>query len=51
MNKIIMSVILLSLSMALIVGAIIPVCTQIKNTGGTAFQSVKNMNTNIKVDP
>lgn len=48
MNKVIMSIILLGLCIALIIAVIVPVCTQIKATGQTSYEAVKNMNTNIK---
>lgn len=50
MNKIITSIILLALCIALIIGVVIPVCRQIKSTGETSYEAVKNMNTNIKAD-
>lgn len=48
MNKVIVSIIMLGISLALIIGAVIPVTVQIKETGQTVFDSVKNMNTSIK---
>lgn len=48
MNKVIISIILLGLSLALIIGAVIPVSNEIKNTGQTTFDAVKNMNNSIK---
>jgi len=48
MNRVIVSIILLSISLGLIIGSVLPVATEIKATGQTAFDAVKNMNSSIK---
>lgn len=48
MNKIITSIILLAVTLALIISSILPVARQIRNTGDSTFEVVKNMNTSIK---
>lgn len=41
MNKIIVSIILLGLCLALLIGSVIPVSKEIKATGQTTFDAVK----------
>lgn len=48
MNKVIVSIILLAISLALIIGAVIPVANEIKTTGQTTFDAIKNVNNSIK---
>jgi len=48
MNKIIISIILLGLSLALLLGSVLPVSREIKSTGQTTFDAVKNMNNSIR---
>lgn len=48
MNKVIVSIVLLSISLALIIGGVLPVATEIKATGQTTFDAVKSMNSSIK---
>ena len=47
MNKIITSIILLALCIALITGVVIPVTYQIKDAGQRSFDGIKNTANNI----
>lgn len=47
MKDIIVKIILLAICVALIVGVIIPVAQQIKDTGQKTYNVVKNLNSNI----
>jgi len=48
MNKVIMTIIFFALCVALVIGVVIPITQQIKDTGQKSFDSVKNMSSNIQ---
>lgn len=47
MKSIIVKIILFAIAVALIIAVIIPISTQIKDTGKKTFDVVKNLNSNI----
>jgi len=47
MKSVITTIILIALTIALILGAVIPVMQNMKNTGGTASTIVKDLNNNL----
>ena len=51
MNKILLTIILFALAVGLVVGVINPIVGQIKIGGQKTFDSVKNTNNNISVNP
>lgn len=51
MKKIIMTVIMFSICIGLVIGVVIPCANLVKDTGQKSFNSVKNLNNNIKEAP
>ena len=47
MNKVIITIIMFAICMALVVGVVIPMSSQIKDTGQKTQDVVKNLNSNI----
>jgi len=47
MKDILVKIILLAICVALIAGVVIPLAGQVKETGQKAFDTVKNLNSNI----
>ena len=47
MKDILVKIILLAICVALITGVVIPLAGQVKETGQKAFDTVKNLNSNI----
>jgi hypothetical protein len=47
LKDIIVKIILLAICVALIVGVVIPIAQQVRDTGQKAFDVVKNLNSNI----
>jgi hypothetical protein len=51
MNKVIFTIVLFAIGIALIISTVIPVSNQIKSTGSTVNAAVKNLNNNIVPAP
>ena len=47
MKDILVKIILLAICVALIAGVVIPLAVQVKESGQKAFETVKNLNSNI----
>lgn len=48
MKNILIAIIMFALCVALVVGTVLPVSELISDTGGEVYQSVKDLNDNIK---
>jgi len=50
MKNIIIAIIMFALCVALVIGTVLPVSELISNTGGKVYETVKELNDNIKIN-